>query len=159
SNRTAGTWLAVTYAVPKQVSPTGWEKTTVRPKPASRAPTVLTAMSNAAVPTPCVTPPSGTTRDTVPSAYAPTPQIDPATWRHPVDDPRETGAFTGQCQGKHTTEQGRTHRTFDLGHSRHPQSGTKRIGPGIPQHGAFGEFVGKERDRSTHGRAEQGGGR
>ena len=35
SYRRLGTWFAVTYAVPRQVAPTVWEKTSVRTKPES----------------------------------------------------------------------------------------------------------------------------
>src|SRR5215469_8043056 len=47
-----GTWLAVAYAVPRQWLPTVWEKTSWRPKPTTRATTVMDPMSAAARPIP-----------------------------------------------------------------------------------------------------------
>ena len=42
-----GTWLAVTYAVPRQPAPTVWAKTSVRASPSTREMTVRPAMSAA----------------------------------------------------------------------------------------------------------------
>src|SRR5215469_9065307 len=47
-----GTWLAVAYAVPRQWLPTVWAKTSWRPKPTTRATTVMDPMSAAARPIP-----------------------------------------------------------------------------------------------------------
>ena len=47
-----GTWLAVAYAVPRQVLPTVCAKASWRPNPTSRAATVITPMRTAARPIP-----------------------------------------------------------------------------------------------------------
>src|SRR5215469_13355631 len=47
-----GTWLAAAYAVPRQWLPTVWAKTSWRPKPTTRAITVMDPMSAAARPIP-----------------------------------------------------------------------------------------------------------
>src|SRR5579859_3192703 len=54
-----GTWLAVAYAVPRQWLPTVCAKTSWRPKPTTRAITVMPPMSAAARPIPRLTCRSG----------------------------------------------------------------------------------------------------
>src|SRR5690606_24037977 len=154
SNTTFGMAFAVAYTLPSTVAPTWDWNTSCRPKPATRAATLITAISAAPPAMPAVAP-VATRR-----AFTTSPDLRPAAEavhlaqdRRALDDLGEADLLTDQGQRCHDRQMNQPGPAAFTRHQRQAEQRTERVRAAVTQHRAFAEVVREAR----RGSAQRGG--